>query len=74
MAAAPLFAVLATRALDASKAARAAERRAPRARDMAALGRAAGPSRRLDRSRARGMDRLRRTLIATLSAVARPRP
>ena len=37
MASGPLFAVLATRALDASKAARAAERHAPRARETQAL-------------------------------------
>jgi hypothetical protein len=68
MAAAPLFAVLATRALDASRAARAAERRAPRAGGTAG---APGGSRSAPPARppqARGLVRLRRHLVAILLA------
>ena len=63
MAAGPLFAVLAIRALDASKAARAAERPTPRAPETPALRVDPAPRRRL------GLGRI----LANPSATARPR-
>jgi len=73
MPAAPLFAVLATRALDASKAARAAERQAPRARETPARDVAHAPRRSPERPHAPGPDRLRRRILAHLPTTARPR-
>ena len=74
MAAGPLFAVLATRALDASKAARAAERQAPRAPKTPAREVATTPRSSPERQHAPGPERLRRRILAHLTATARPRP
>ncbi len=71
MASAPLLAVLATRALEASKASRAAEQPAPRPRETPAV---PAPHGQPDRPRARGLGRLRRRLSAYLPTAARPRP
>ena len=71
MASAALLAVLATRALEASKVARAAEPQAPRPGERPAL--RVGPSAAARPTRVR-LGRLRQRLPASPSTSARPRP
>jgi hypothetical protein len=70
MASAALLAVLGARALEASKVAQAAERRAPRAGGTRALRTGPSPVARPTR----GPQRFRRGLLASPSTTVRPRP